>query len=91
MFEAMGMDAPTLRRWLNGRRAAEARERAERDAAHPSPAQAWGQAMQLIAFASRRYGWPLPDDARSLDEDRLAYARWERLRAASRQNGGRLH
>jgi len=91
MLEAMGMDARTLRRWVNGRRAAEARERAERSAAHPSPAESWRQALQLIALASRRYGWPLPDDPRSLQEDRFAYTRWERLRAAWRQSGGRLH
>jgi hypothetical protein len=91
MIQGMETDSRALRRWLNGRRAAEARERAERGAAHPSPAESWRQALLLIAFASRRSGWPLPDDPRSLHEDGLAYARWERLRAAWRQSGGRLH
>jgi hypothetical protein len=47
----------------------------------------FAQAMDLIELASRRYGWPLPDDPRSLEEDRLAYRRWARLRAAYRPGG----
>lgn len=84
----MEMNALTLRQWLADRRAAEARERAELRDEHPSPAESFRRALQLIAFASRRYGWPLPGDPRSLREDELAYQRWERLRAAWRRNGG---
>jgi hypothetical protein len=91
MIAAMEMNAQSLREWLVARRAAEARERAERLDTPLSPTESLSQALQLIAFASRLHGWPLPDDPRSLLEDRLAYTRWERLRAAWRRNGGRLH
>ena len=90
MLDAMEMNARTLRWWLNARRAAEVREQAELRDKHPSPAESLRQALQLIAFASRRHGWPPPDDLRSLHEDRLVYTRWERLRAAWRSNGGGL-
>ena len=91
MLSAMEMNPRTLRQWLNARRAAEAREQAELRDEHVSPAESWRQALQLIAFARRWYGWPLPDDRRSLQEDQLAYTRWERLRVAWRRNGGGLH
>ena len=85
----MEMNPRTLRQWLNARRAAEAREQAELRDAHVSPAESLR--LQLITFASRLHGWPLPDDPRSLQEDQLAYTRWGRLRAAWRRNGGGLH
>lgn len=90
-LDAMEMNTRTLREWLEARRAAEAREQAERRDTHSSPTESLRQAMQLIAFASRLHGWPLPDDGRSLHEDQLGYRRWERLRAAWRRNGGGLH
>jgi hypothetical protein len=90
MLGLMEMSSRTLRQWLYARRAAEARERAEWRNRRASPAAALHQALQLVTFASRLHGWPLPDDPRSLDEDELGYIRWERLRAAWRRDGGRL-
>jgi hypothetical protein len=80
-------DAEALRRWLAGRRATEKREWAEVRRAPLSPEESWRQALQLIAFAADRHGWPLPDDPLSAREDDLAYARWRRLRAAWRARG----
>jgi len=87
----MEMNARTLREWRDARRAAEAREQAERRTTHSSPSDSLRQAVQLIAFASRLHGWPLPDDPRSLDEDQMAYTRWGRLRAAWQRNRDGLH
>jgi hypothetical protein len=84
----MVLTASALRGWIAARRAAEARERRERQAHPLPPEEAWEQGLALIAFAARRHGWPLPDDPRAAAEDELGYDRWRRLRAAWRQTGG---
>lgn len=70
-----------LRRWVEDKRAAEERERAEvrggsfaRD-----PVRA---ALDLIAIAGRLHGWPIPPDLVRQREDEVARERWARLRRA---------
>jgi hypothetical protein len=70
-----------LRRWVEDKRAAEARER---EAARGSsfardPIRA---ALDLIAIAGRLHGWPIPPDPVRQREDDLARERWARLRKA---------
>lgn len=78
----MKMDRRALRAWLDARHAAEMREREEIRTAPLSAQASYRSALRLIAFSSEIHGWPLPEDERSLDEDRAGYDRWSRLRAA---------
>jgi len=71
-----------LRRWIDGRVAAEQRERAEARVAGPAPVSAISQALGLIALAGRLHGWPLPVDAVSRREAEAVHAQWIRLRSA---------
>lgn len=70
-----------LRRWVEDKRAAEAREHeaARGGSLARDPVRA---ALDLIAIAGRLYGWPIPPDAVRQREDELARERWARLRKA---------
>jgi hypothetical protein len=70
-----------LRRWVEDKRAAEAREReAVRGSSFArDPIRA---ALDLIAIAGRLHGWPIPPDPVRQREDELARERWARLRKA---------
>ncbi len=87
--EVMEMTAESLRIWLEARRGAEERERDESRRERRTPAEAFEQALQLIAFTSRIHGWPIPDDPLSLEQDRIGYERWESLRKAWRLHDGK--
>jgi hypothetical protein len=58
MLDLMEMSAGALHQWLNARRAAEGRERAELRATCATLRESLHQALPLIAFASRLHGWP---------------------------------
>ena len=70
-----------LRRWVENQRAAGERERrAARDGAYArDPVRA---ALDLIALAGERFGWPVPEDEIRRREDEVARERWARLREA---------
>lgn len=70
-----------LRRWVEDKRAAKARERqaARGGSFTPDAVQA---ALDLIAIAGRLHGWPIPPDPVKEREDELARERWARLRKA---------
>ena len=76
------MDSPrqSIRRWIEGRRAAERRERDAQTEDTPPPGESIARALRLIAFAASIHGWPLPRDPASAREDTEAYERWVRLR-----------
>jgi hypothetical protein len=76
-----------LRRWIEARRVAEARERVEQRQAGPAPASAIAAALALVALAGRLTGWPPAEDPVSQREDAEGYRRWARLRAALRLDG----
>lgn len=69
-----------FRRWLVGRRAAQDRERETLRDAPPSAGAAWAGALDLIAWASARLGWPLPEDPCTLREEHEARCAWRLLR-----------
>jgi hypothetical protein len=73
------MLAEELRRWIDSRRAGEARELAEK----PDPSQRPDEiALALIALAARLHGWPLPEDTARRRDVTDARGQWARLRAA---------
>ena len=76
----MDTSRQSIRRWVEGRRAAERRERDAQTGDTPSPGESIGRALRLITFAASIHGWPLPRDPASVREDTQAYERWVRLR-----------
>jgi hypothetical protein len=76
------MQREDLRRWVDGHRAAQRRERDEAIAAGPQPGAAIGSALALVALAGRLHGWPIAEDQVERREDAAARAAWDRLRAA---------
>lgn len=78
------MQAEQVRRWLEDKRAGEARGRTS-DVALPEPPAAWRQASALIAMLRSFAGWPVPPDEVRLREDAAAADAWMRLRAAYRR------
>jgi len=76
------VDASPLRRWVEDRRAAESRERAERRSAGASSAETIAQALALVALYGRLHGWPAREDEISCREDLQMYERWHRLKIA---------
>lgn len=79
------MERESIRRWVECRRAGERREHQElRGRATPS-AEAIRDALGLVAFAGRRLGWPLPEDAVSIREREPSYECWARLRRGRRR------
>ena len=76
------MRSSDLRRWVEGYRAAQERERVEAVAAGPDPEAAIKSALALIALAGRLHGWPPPEDDADRREADAARATWDRLRAA---------
>jgi hypothetical protein len=77
------MSAAELRRWALTRRAAAREEALLACAERPTPEDAMERALELIALAADLHGWPLPEDATSQHEDRIAYKRWAKLRQRS--------
>jgi hypothetical protein len=78
------VDALQLRRWVQDKRAAEARERLEARSAPPS-GEAIAQALALVALYGRLHGWPAPEDEVTRREDAGLHERWRRLRIALRR------
>jgi len=76
------MQRDDLRRWVDGHRAAQQREREEAMATGARPAAAIASALALIALAGRLHGWPIPEDEVDVREDEAARSAWDRLRAA---------
>ncbi len=70
-----------LRRWVANQRAAARRERqaARGDGFARDPIRS---ALDLIAVAGDRCGWPVPEDEVRRREDELARRSWARLREA---------
>jgi len=75
------MRAEDLLRWVESRRAAEARERLETRNAGPSSSAAIQSALALVDLTGRLHGWPPPEDPVTLREDALAREPWARVRA----------
>lgn len=73
------MRVEDLRRWIEARRRAAERERAEARQAPlvTDPIQA---ALALIAVAGSVQGWPALEDPVSIREDAAMYDRWTTLR-----------
>ncbi len=71
-----------LRRWVQGHRAAQQREREEAIATGPQPEVAIASALALVALAGRLHGWPIPEDEVDRREDAATRVAWDRLRAA---------
>jgi hypothetical protein len=69
-----------LRRWVEGQRAAERRQRDELARSPLTPGQAFAQGLALAAFASRLQGWPIAESESDRRADLEAYDRWARLR-----------
>lgn len=83
MVFGMKPQAADLRKWLQQRRMAEAREHAERLNAAPDPVAALARGLALIAFASEVN--PRATRAATLSpEDAEAYRRWAAIRNALR-------
>lgn len=79
------VDASRLRRWIQDKRAVEARERAESRSAAAAPSDAISQALALVALYGRLHGWPATEDEVSRREDAQMYNRWHDLRIALRR------
>jgi hypothetical protein len=77
--------ASLVRRWVQGKQAVEARERAESRSEAASSRDAIAQALALVALYSRLHGWPAAEDEISRREDAQMYDRWHRLRIALRR------
>jgi hypothetical protein len=72
-----------LRKWVQQRRLAEAREKYELRDNAPNPSQALARGLGLVAFAEAVT--PVATTAgRLAPEDLLAYQRWARVRTALR-------
>jgi hypothetical protein len=84
------MDPRDLRKWLDARRLAAAREREERRGRPPTPGESFARAMSLIALAAETHGWPVKPSPEELEEDRRMYRDWARLRAAMLDDPARL-
>jgi hypothetical protein len=79
------MDSSRLRRWVDDKRAVEARERGEARSGEASGGDAIAQALALVALYGRLHGWPPDEDEVSRREDAQMYGRWHRLRIALRR------
>ena len=71
-----------LRRWVEGHRAAEQRQRDEAMKAGPRPEAAIASALALVALTGRLHGWPVPQSEADRRDDAAVRATWDRLRAA---------
>lgn len=70
-----------IRRWAENLRAVEERARDEaRERGYVADSIA--ASLDLIAFASRLHGWPLPRDPLREREDEAVRDTWQRLREA---------
>jgi hypothetical protein len=81
------MSREDLRRWVEGHRAAQQRERAESSAAGAEPAVAIRQALALIALSGRLNPPVDADDAPDRRDDETARASWGRLRTVLLKRG----
>ena len=75
-------EAISIRRWVKGRRAAEAREREEMHKDAPRAADAFRRALDLMALTRQVHHGVTSDDERTLAEEAEARRRWARLRHA---------
>ncbi len=71
-----------LRRWIESRRSAEARERQELAGRPPSAEWSISTALSLIALVGQIQGWPPVEDDVSRRENEYAAEQWARLRRA---------
>jgi hypothetical protein len=76
-----------LRRWVDGYRAAQERERREALSVGPEPGTAVASALALVALAGRLHGWPIAPDEADRRESAAALASWDRLRAVVLSRG----
>jgi len=76
------MSREDLRRWVEGHRAAQRRERAEAAAAGHEPATAIRHALALIALGGRLDVLAAAKDAAERRDEEVARASWTRLRTA---------
>jgi hypothetical protein len=74
------MSREDLRRWVEGHRAAQRRERAEAAVTRPEPAIAIRHALALIALSGRFRARADANDAADRRDDDSARASWTRLR-----------
>jgi hypothetical protein len=81
------MSREDLRRWVEGQRAAQRRERAEAAAASPEPAIAIRHALALIALSGRFHARADAHDAADRRDEDTARASWTRLRAVLLKRG----
>lgn len=75
------MGAEDLKRWIESRRATDARERQEAARQGPSPASAIASALALVALFGRLHGWPAREDEVDRRENEEVRRQWARLRA----------
>jgi len=78
------VDSSLLRRWIEDKRAAEARERSDAHTDPPSGRDAIAQVLALISLYGRLHGWPPAEDEVSRREAAQMYDCWHRLRVAFR-------
>jgi hypothetical protein len=76
------MSREDLRRWVEGHRAAQRRERAEAALTRPEPAIAIRHALALIALSGRLPARTDANDAADRRDEDTARTSWTRLRAA---------
>ena len=75
-----------LRRWVDDWKAVEAVERDEAAREKISASKAVAEALELLNFAARLHGWPLPVDEIDRRDVELARERWVALK--TRLGGG---
>ena len=81
------MSREELRRWVEGHRAAQRRERAEATGAGPEPAIAIRHALALIALNGRLHARADANDAADRRDEDTARASWARLRTVLLKRG----
>jgi hypothetical protein len=81
------MSREDLRRWVEGHRAAQRRERAEAAVARPDPAIAIRHALALIALSGRLHARSDANEAADRRDDEAARATWTRLRTVLLKRG----
>ena len=79
------MRASDVRRWVEGRREAEARDLASLQPAGDAQ-RSWSQALALFALLGRMVSWPVPPDDIRRREDAEVASAWAKIRSASRQH-----
>jgi hypothetical protein len=79
------VDSSRLRRWVEDKRAVEARERAEARSTAAGGGDVIAQALALVALYGRLHSWPPNEDDVSRREDAEMYDHWYRLRVALRR------